>query len=628
MGKITWLCILLWSCCFINKVAGQRIPLGESPEFFKDTTEFDGEVYIPDTTIFDYFFLDNPDKKFEAFDTTLGNFFQIYDPSRKRWRDYFNLGNSGSAAFPIIYEKRLQMGTDYGYHSYDVYKMDPHTFRFYDVTRPLMDFYFTPVGGRQNFIIKSDFARPFSDGIQFSLNYDRINQEGFYASQDIKHTNFGLGIWYSDPTNKRDLYVTFINSVQTEDHNGGIVDRSSLFEPFARRRIGIPTEIMDASTRFQHRNIYAKYIHRFQDTLQQNTGVEIESLVDMGIGYYKFSHPSAAGYPNFYNDFLIEPRGIRNFLQYTRLRTAHRIIGMLKSGLAGKVGIDFTHHNLDMEGIEPVRNDIFITGQATLRAFKILDIMVDAQVGVGSATGDFSINGLTTIQAAKNTSLNAQMTLYRNRHPLTAQYLFINRINVWENDLPKPFGTLLRGSLQLPVLNAIFSAEQTIENNTLFYNEEAIPEINNGLYTATVFDFYFDFSIFNFHFENYLVAQYFSTNLYHLPNYYTKHQWYWQSDLFKRNLQLRIGTEVRIIGPYNGLEFNPLISEFYAGSRGSDGFVPMFDAFVSFKVQKFRFFFRFENLGDMLDERVYYFIGNYPQFDQRMRVGLSWRFFD
>ena len=612
----------------LYEVSGQRIPLGESPEFFKDSTDLDGEIYVPDTTIFDYFFLQHPDKKFIASDTTLGQFFQMYDPTRKGWRDYFNLGNLGSAAFPIVYQKRIQMGTDYGYHSYDVYRMHADRFRFYDVTRPLMDFYFTPVGGQQNFLINADFARPFTDGIQFSLNFNRINQEGFYASQDIKHTNFGMGVWYSSPNNKRDLYITFINSVQTEKHNGGVVNRESLFEPFARRRIGITTEINGADTRNQHRTFLVKHIHRFQDTLQQNTGIEVESSIDISSGYHKFSHGGASSFSGFYGPFLVETRGIRNFLDYTRFRTTHKIKGALQNGLAGTVGIDYAYHHLDMEGVEPRRNDLFITGETSLPLLKGIEVLADAQLGLGSATGDFFLSGMTDVSVGNKLGLQAQVKLYRNRHPLTAQYLYINRINMWENELPKPFGTVVKGSLQLPIFNAVLSAEQTIETNTLFFDEYSTPTINNGVYTTTLFDLFFDFSILNFHFENYLVSQFFSSNVYHLPNHYSKHQVYWESAFFKKNLNLRIGTEIRIIGSFPGLEFNPIFSEFYQGDRGHEGFLPMFDAFIAFKVQKFRFYVRMENLGDMTQQRVYYFVGNYPQFDQKIRMGISWRFFD
>jgi hypothetical protein len=554
-------------------------------------------------------------------------FSHAYDPTRSSNAEFFNLGNTGSAATPIIYEKTIFMGTDYGYHSYDPYRLSTRGFKFYETNRPFFDFTFTPVGGQQNFVIKTDFARPFADGMSLSLNYDRINQEGFYQSQDVLHTNFGLGIRYQSPNNQRNIFFLFKNEIFTENHNGGINERSDFSDAFSDERMSLAIKMSGGATRFQHRSYELFHMYKLKDSLDQNLGIQLESNLKLSSGYYKYADESVSNEIEFYGEFYVDSRGLRNYLRFTRINTEHVLVGNILKGLKGKIGIDYTHHRIDLEAEIQSKNDIFLLGQLDIPLSKSLDLNASSRIGLGSATGDFLISGTSNITLPKELVLQANISFYRNRHPLVGSVLYLNETLLWNNSLTKPFGSLIKAMIKFPFLKAQFGVKQSIENNTLFWNTSAQPELFSDVYSATVADLSFSFKLWKFNFDNYFAGQVFSENLFHLPGYYSKNQVYWESSLFKRKMLLRIGAEGRLIGPHDRIDYNPVTATFYQ-SEGQEDIYPFADAYIMAKVNEFRFFIRYENLNSHFDNRIFYQIGDYPQFDRKVRLGIKWQLAD
>ena len=92
-------------------------------------------------------------------------------------------------------------------------------------------------------------------------------------------------------------------------------------------------------------------------------------------------------------------------------------------------------------------------------------------------------------------------------------------------------------------------------------------------------------------------------------------------------MRLRLGIEGRLIGPHRRMEYNPILSEFYQ-SEGDEEIYPLVDFYLLAKVSQFRFFVRMENTGTFLSDQVYYQVGNYPQFDRKIRLGIKWQLYD
>ena len=126
-----------------------------------------------DTAHIQYFFAANPVRLFPENDTLLDNNFQQFDPSRHRQLDYFNLGRVTSAAYPSVYQPQLRGGLDMGMHSFDLYQLKNEDIRFYYQGKAFTDAYYS--GNEQNNgMTKARFARNFTNGVNFSVDFQRI----------------------------------------------------------------------------------------------------------------------------------------------------------------------------------------------------------------------------------------------------------------------------------------------------------------------------------------------------------------------------------------------------------------------------------------------------------------------
>ena len=54
----------------------------------------------------------------------------------------------------------------------------------------------------------------------------------------------------------------------------------------------------------------------------------------------------------------------------------------------------------------------------------------------------------------------------------------------------------------------------------------------------------------------------------------------------------------------------------------------MADLYLTGKIKRFRIFLRFENVVSLLEDKVQFQVVNYPQFDFKFRLGVSWLLFN
>ena len=140
-----------------------RIP---DPSQLDTIPQEEGELEI-DTANIAYFFADNPGRFYVEKDSLLDNFFQQYDPARRRLLDYYHLGYAATASYPSVYQPSLRRGLDIGLHAFDIYQLKNADIRFFQQTKPFADIS-TAINGQNNGGINARFSRNFADGVNFS----------------------------------------------------------------------------------------------------------------------------------------------------------------------------------------------------------------------------------------------------------------------------------------------------------------------------------------------------------------------------------------------------------------------------------------------------------------------------
>ena len=76
-----------------------------------------------------YVTLDNP--KLRNPDTITENFHR-HNITEKQFVPYYNLGNNGSAYYPLMFQNENQIGFKHGFNSFDRYYYTPNSVKYYD----------------------------------------------------------------------------------------------------------------------------------------------------------------------------------------------------------------------------------------------------------------------------------------------------------------------------------------------------------------------------------------------------------------------------------------------------------------------------------------------------------------
>jgi len=580
---------------------------------------------LPDTIILRYFKLSDITTFYDFQDSTLDNFFHQYDPAKRRWIDYQNLGNAGSAARSQIYESKPYIGFDEGLNQYDLYNFELDDFRFYENNTPLTNVFFTPVGGQQNFVIRSDFARSFNDGTSISLNYRRIRQQGFYSNQLTKTTNFGVSLRYQSENKRYTGFLSILSNVNEEGQNGGIALDSFFLNPQLGDRANVPIVIDDAQTRHQQKQYSLINYYKLYKTENNKVQYLLRHDLKFDSRYYKFNDATTRSSSDSleYGQFNIEDRGIRFYNKIDKISNAFYAYASDGKRLNIRAGLVYDRYDIDQLGIESGFDNLYADFKGDVPITESIAIKSTGQLGLGDGAGDFHFKGSLNLDLGSWIDLNGGAAFYRYTPDLTSRSLVINGLQVWENELIKPVGSDLFGEFEIPKLRIKGNIKQSLITNAIYYDSTSTVRQSEDIFSSTSLTVANEFSFGKVGMENYALFQFFSDNIYNLPTLSTKHNLHITGYLFDRALYGRVGAEIRLTPSHTGSDYSQVIGQFRQ-SNEELGFYPMTDIYFTGKVKTFRLFLRFENVNFLIKDDVSYQIVNYPQFDFKFRFGISW----
>ncbi len=625
--KIFFKILVLVSLFNIVELSAQ---FGDSRDFTRmgqQQTDSINKANLPDTIILRYFKLSDITTFYDFKDSTLDNFFHQYDPAKRRWIDYQNLGNAGSAARSQVYNSNPYVGFDEGLNQYDLYNFELDDFRFYENNTPMTNVFFTPVGGQQNFVIRSDFARNFNDGTSISLNYRRIRQEGFYTNQLTKTTNFGASLRYQSENDKYTGFLSIISNVNEEGQNGGIAFDTFYMESILSDRKTVTVVSDDASTRHQQKQY--SLINYYQLNKPAKNTIQYLLRYDLAFDnrYYKFTDPvtnTSMDSMEYGQLFAFEDRGIRFYNNINKISNAFYAYMSDGEKLNIRVGLVYDRYSIDEQGFESGFNNLFADFKGDVPVTKSIAIKSSGQLGLGDGVGDFKLRGSLNLNLGRWIDLNGGAEFYRYTPNLISRSIVINGDQRWSNDdLTKPVGSDLFGEFEIPKLRIKGRIKQSLVTNAIYYDSTATVQQTEDIFSSTSISLANELKFWKLGMENYALFQIFSDNIYNLPYLHTKHNLHITGYLFDKALYARLGAEIRLTPSHTGADFNPVVGNFRQSNETIE-FYPMTDFYFTAKVKTFRLFLRFENLNSLWQDKVAYQVAHYPQFDFKLRLGVSW----
>lgn len=596
---------------------------------------------VPDTTPLLYAYAQSPERSQPVGDTLPDAQFRQYNPTRKQAVDWGNLGNLGSAARPLFFQSAPRRGFDLGYHAYDLYRLDADDLRFYHNTRSFSEVYFSQ--GRTQFdgMLNARFGRTFAGGTNLSVDYRTINNKGQYRYQRDKHNTLGIGLWV--PLGERyDGFLIFCNNIQRQQENGGIVSDTvfgggDLSGPTAAE-IRLPDQ--HAVTRDADQTLQLTQHLRFAGAGRDQTGKRVlraTHTLAWTRERFKFSDsPLDKDRAFFHPLFLTDLRGLRHYLHLHRIDNT-LWLSTFKAKQKGRpsdvlaAGLRHSHFRLQQEPrADSTFSNLFAAGQITLTPSERFAFSAQGDLGLLNNFLEYQLQGSLSLSLGKFGQLRGSVLSQRRPPSLIQQRLYVSRRPVWANSFQKPVENTLSATYALPWAGIEISARTHLVSNYLYFDAQGLPQqiaapLQVGQVLATA-NFHFG----PFHADNTVALQRNNRpEVLRLPAWFTRNSLYYSGRLFKKRLFLESGVDFRTNADFRPDAYHPLLNQFHLQDSLTQPTYLWMDLFASFKVQSFRFFFRYENIANWWDkETVWYQTARHPQPFGSVRFGIAWRFMD
>lgn len=587
------------------------------------------EVLAVDTIPIAFYYQDNPYQVQVYGDTMLDSGFHQYDILRKQPFEWLNLGNVGSAARPVFFDPLRPWGLDMGFHQYDGYFYSIDSLRFYKMGRALTDTYFS-FRGQENAVFSAQFARQFDDGFQFSLNYRKINQFGQFLFQTAKISSLATGVQYVHPKKRYTAYLSLgVNTAQNKE-NGGLATDTLFFDAAFSSAETQPIRLIQAQT--LHRNIEYRFLHSYKIGHLTGSFLELSHKMWRSKHHYKFYDNSESIDSSYYEGFLTDGRGIRQFMSTKefgnevdlafRGHQNNQIVAWLPT-----MGLSVVHYEIDEEVTQDNSTHINVVSHWNVQK-SIFDLSARAVLGLVGQSGDYLLNGKLGINT-KKVGQWALMAEFQSVSPsLLAQKSYISQVPIWENSFKKEFVNRLGAQYELPSFDLAVGGYFSLMTNHVYYDQQAMVAQETKTIPLAQLFVRKAINFRGFHLLNNWLFQQSNEELIRRPKLYAHEQLYWEGMVLKKALHLKTGVDWRFFSEWKPAAYQPAIGQFYLQDDFLAPNMSGVDLFASFKVSSFRYFAKMENLNYYWDKRVFYLTKDYPQFKPNFRMGIAWRFRD
>lgn len=635
---------VLLSLCLFPLLCFAQIPTQGSTDSLGNEEDIFELFPVEDTIDAKYFFIDNPGEEF-AFQDTLLDHFQQYDPIRREDYDVAHLGFLGSAHQPILFQPTERQGFDIGLHQFDRYLLFTDDLPYYRSSKPFTNLFFSQGPNQNASNFEAQFTRTFTDGINFALEYRRTNNEGQYQSQRALNTSLVAGLWYHHPKGKYDSFFSYTyNEIRNRDNGGIRTDELTLAN--IQQEFTVPIFLDNvAQTRMEQREFSILQYYNFvaqQDSSGRETrrGFLASHHFLFIPGEYKFADDNPASDSIYYGDLQVDNRGLRMALRYSSLENTIKLLtrkgedgdseqevkrqrDLLEVGLTHRA----TFLRQEPESVSTI-NNLFLTGRWHFAPGEYLNFRSFAQLGLWDNAGDYRLEGKLDFdfQSVGELSLAAISQAYTPS--LLQRKIYVSKQLVWDENFDKIFETSLMVNYSLPAINISLSGQYHLLGNWVYYDVNGFPQQEGDIVNVVQFIAEHRLKFWRFQLDNQIILQEVSGEALRLPRLYTKHSLFFNSKIFRGILDFQLGVDLRLNDSYLANTYQPLTGQFIQQDDLEVPFYPVGDAFANFKVKRLRVFVKYENITSNFTNNFFYQTAFYPNSYQYFRMGVSWQLLD
>ena len=554
----------------------------------------------------------------------LTKYFQYYHPARQRAFEYGHLGNLGSSSYPFVLDAWKTPRYSLGLNQYVLYQKSDRDILFFKQKTPFSELFFTAGESQSDLRVKALFSRPFANNVNFVIQYDRISQDGIYQHQDINQTSLLSSLSYRPDNSRISAFFNFYINTAVEENNGGVNDLETLST--ANLKINVPVNIEDAETRLQNQAFKLDFFYDLgNDTVTSPFSSKIQYEIKYFSEFFKFSDSDISSDQEFYGNYQIGDRGLRNFMDHKQIRNSIFFNSAYENLYSFKTGISYDYNAIGASSFGQNFHEVYLRFAGKLNLRKRFDINANAYYGLLNVANEFGIDARANLKLTQFQGFDFGFQAARYGTNYIQNKLVLNEQIFQEIIDPKK---VILQTLSAEYYNTKYriklGGKLTNTFNYVYFNTEGLPDQYTGLFSTSLLYVSSDFKIKSFVFENFVFLQNQNVRLVNLPTAFTKNSISYYGKIFKGKMLVKAGIDFRYIFSDYVPKFQPAIGQFYLNETSKNKAYPLLDARISFKVSSFTTFILYENLTSLISDDYEFHVLEYPQFDARFRFGIQW----
>ena len=473
-------------------------------------------------------------------------------------------------------------------------------------------------GGQGSQFIKAKYSHAFSDSINLNINYLRNSGIG-----SIRNSNFSLnkvslqfnrlGKFYS--LNVQGAY--FKSTVQ---QSGGVVT-DTLIENFGLEFSPVNKENALATNKSGRAQI--THYFDFNPTIENAFGVLINHEYTIKNKVYS-EFDTLYG---LYNAIYIDSFSTRDQYNLAEISNGAGLFLKTKSFYVDGV-VNHTYWDFQNLGEHRDTNELFLSSFLNLD-WKGFSFQNRLKMNLVGRYNEFKENTKLLFRQGKINLIGefifekkAPSILQRNYFGNSNSYsLADNKLQEWTK-IGIDFRYALSTKMKFSAFGDIYSIPSVYLYNGDDWRLENVSSNFGRLGLRS------EIQLGSFHIHPQFVYSFDDNNF--LPQLQASSRLYLQSFLFKgKKLEVAMGVDISYISRFDVNAYVPDMDAFdFNSTNQSFSETTNLHAFLNLGISEFRFFFRYENIGYFWSDQKSVVLANYPIASTRLRIGLTWDFFN
>jgi len=249
----------------------------------------------------------------------------------------------------------------------------------------------------------------------------------------------------------------------------------------------------------------------------------------------------------------------------------------------------------------------------------------------GYRAGDMILNGkidkfIKTRNGKTSISVGGSITTMEPNYYLVH---YASNHLMWENDFNKTKEIIAFISLNNEPYKFSLKGSISMSSDLIYIGTDATPSQYQPVLNVFSAELYKHFRLGPFNSINQLVYQIpTNSSVIRIPNFSCYSSDFFAFGLAKKVLTVEVGFDLYYYTGYKGYAYMPSSGMFYNQDTRKIGNYPYFDAFLTAKLKRTRFFVKYDHFNAGLMGKDYFNVLHYPMPGGKFRWGLSWIFYD